>query len=282
MIKVKLKDLLKERNMTLNELSKLTNINPKTLSFFQNQKTESVHYGTLEKISRALNVDLHEIIELSPIIFNLEPIEQQIHDNISNSYSCKFKLNSFIEYEKEITIDEFEIGLEEINSHSLSINYNIDTLETIGGDKKVFINILSIDIPCNQSPIKLDKLTLYQLSLYKNFYFSLAYSLTANFFLKSKNSYTIDDKFYINYKELFISLNSINREFYSNQLSSYDLYDTYEISLIDFTHSNYSVNNQYKNWKYKVFPNITSINYSYRLFNIEINEDSNVILYFTI
>lgn len=64
MIKIKLKELLKERNMTLNELSQITGISAKTLSLFQNQKTESVHYKTLEKICITLNIKIQDIIEV--------------------------------------------------------------------------------------------------------------------------------------------------------------------------------------------------------------------------
>ncbi|MFC6293581.1 hypothetical protein BHU61_10640 [Macrococcus epidermidis] len=281
MIKVKLKELLKQRNMTLNELSKLTNINPKTLSFFQNQKTESVHYGTLEKISRALDAKLHEIIELSPIIFNLVPYDQVIYDSGSDSYTCKLDLNSFIEYEKDLPNDAFEIGLEKIDTHSLTINYYFETLESRNGDKKVFINIQSIDIP-SDSPINFKELTLYQLKLYNNFYYSLAYTLTTNYFLIDQNYYSIEDKFYINYKELYKSLNIENRELYSNQVRSHMLDDTFEISLINFKNSSLAENYELENWKYEIFPNIPLINYHYSFFDIEINEDSNLILYFTL
>ena len=47
-----LKSILKERNITLTELSKSTGISLKALSAFQNQKTDGVQYNTLDKIAK--------------------------------------------------------------------------------------------------------------------------------------------------------------------------------------------------------------------------------------
>ena len=62
MIKVNLKNLLKERDITLSELSKETGITMKTLSSFQNQRVESVQFNTLEQITYALNVSIEDIL----------------------------------------------------------------------------------------------------------------------------------------------------------------------------------------------------------------------------
>lgn len=62
MVEIRLKEILKERNMSLLELSEMTNISSTTLSQFQNKKTESVHYNTLSKIASALNVPIGDII----------------------------------------------------------------------------------------------------------------------------------------------------------------------------------------------------------------------------
>ncbi|MBC9875540.1 helix-turn-helix domain-containing protein [Macrococcoides bohemicum] len=64
MIRIKLKEVLSERDMTLNDLSDITGISPKTLSLFQNQKTESVHYKTIDKICTKLNINVQDIIEV--------------------------------------------------------------------------------------------------------------------------------------------------------------------------------------------------------------------------
>lgn len=65
MIEIKLKNILKKRGLTLVELSEITGIDQKTLSFFQNQKTKSIHYSTLEKILIALDIDISELITSS-------------------------------------------------------------------------------------------------------------------------------------------------------------------------------------------------------------------------
>lgn len=64
MIRIKWKEALSERDMTLNELSDITGISPKTLSLFQNKKTESVHYKTIDKICTKLNLNIQDIIEI--------------------------------------------------------------------------------------------------------------------------------------------------------------------------------------------------------------------------
>lgn len=57
-----LKSILKERNITLTELSKSTGISLKALSAFQNQKTDGVQYNTLDKIAKVLNIEVGKII----------------------------------------------------------------------------------------------------------------------------------------------------------------------------------------------------------------------------
>lgn len=62
---VEIKRLIKERNITLRELSRLTDIRHAALSELSNQKRESISFSHIEKIANALNIkDIREIIDI--------------------------------------------------------------------------------------------------------------------------------------------------------------------------------------------------------------------------
>ncbi|MEI3613602.1 helix-turn-helix domain-containing protein [Pseudogracilibacillus sp. SO30301A] len=62
---VKIKDLLKKHNISLRELSRLTDIRHAALSELSNQKRENINFGHIEKIADALQIDdIREIIDL--------------------------------------------------------------------------------------------------------------------------------------------------------------------------------------------------------------------------
>ena len=63
LIKVNLKKILKERKISLAKLSKATGISTNALSSFQNQKTESIYYPTIEAITKELDISVGELIE---------------------------------------------------------------------------------------------------------------------------------------------------------------------------------------------------------------------------
>lgn len=71
MIQTLLKPLLKEKNMTMTELHKRTGISMKTLSLFANKRTDGVQYRTLEKVSRALGVELEDLIMRSDDVYDI-------------------------------------------------------------------------------------------------------------------------------------------------------------------------------------------------------------------
>lgn len=62
MIKINLKEILKERKMTLKQLSDLSGVSSNTLSALQNQKNDSIHFPTLDKITSALNINVEDLI----------------------------------------------------------------------------------------------------------------------------------------------------------------------------------------------------------------------------
>lgn len=70
---VNIKYLLKERNISLRELSRLTDIRHAALSELANQKRKNINFSHIERIAVALNInDIREIIDLVEI----EPIQK--------------------------------------------------------------------------------------------------------------------------------------------------------------------------------------------------------------
>lgn len=62
---VKIKPLLKKHNISLRELSRLTDIRHAALSELSNQKRKNINFSHIERIAEALNIDdIREIIDL--------------------------------------------------------------------------------------------------------------------------------------------------------------------------------------------------------------------------
>lgn len=66
-IVVRIPELLEVHNISLRELSRLTDIRHATLSELQNGKRENINFGHIERIAGALNItDIRKIIDLVP------------------------------------------------------------------------------------------------------------------------------------------------------------------------------------------------------------------------
>ena len=62
---VKINELLKQKNISLRELSRLTDIRHAALSELANQKRQNINFSHIEKIADALNIeDIRDIITL--------------------------------------------------------------------------------------------------------------------------------------------------------------------------------------------------------------------------
>lgn len=63
---IKIKELLVVNNISLRELSRLTNIRHATLSELSNHKRENINFRHIEKIAEALGIeDIRDIIDLT-------------------------------------------------------------------------------------------------------------------------------------------------------------------------------------------------------------------------
>lgn len=62
---VKIKELTKQRNISLRELSRLSDVRHAALSELANGKRESISFSHIERIAEALDIsDIREIVEL--------------------------------------------------------------------------------------------------------------------------------------------------------------------------------------------------------------------------
>ncbi|MDQ6423051.1 helix-turn-helix transcriptional regulator [Paenibacillus sp. LHD-117] len=67
-VSIKIKELLKRKEISLRELSRLTDIRHATLSELSNQKRENINFNHIEKIAEALDIsDIREILDLVEI-----------------------------------------------------------------------------------------------------------------------------------------------------------------------------------------------------------------------
>ncbi|WP_342530814.1 helix-turn-helix domain-containing protein [Lysinibacillus fusiformis] len=64
MIKVHLSRLLGEKRMKISELAKETGLHRNGLSRLYNEDTDGIKFDTLEKVCKALNCDISDLIEI--------------------------------------------------------------------------------------------------------------------------------------------------------------------------------------------------------------------------
>lgn len=71
MIKIKLKEILEEKQISIYELSKRTRISASNLSKIIKQETQSTRYNHLERICISLELTLNDILEIQPDIITM-------------------------------------------------------------------------------------------------------------------------------------------------------------------------------------------------------------------
>jgi putative transcriptional regulator len=63
-IKIKLKEILKERGISQRELARLTGLRPNTISHLCSDQVDKIYLPTLEKVCKVLDIDIQELIEV--------------------------------------------------------------------------------------------------------------------------------------------------------------------------------------------------------------------------
>lgn len=64
MIRIRLKELLEEKNISQARLSRLADLSPNTIQSIYHEPTTDVMLSTVEKIAKALQVELDELLEM--------------------------------------------------------------------------------------------------------------------------------------------------------------------------------------------------------------------------
>lgn len=119
MIRVRLKEILNEKGMTLTELHELTGISKNTLSLIANNQSKGIQFETMEKLILKLGVSFDQFFEFENYgsFMNITPVENekmkylieidQISDNvISQGYTwgdngIKETIKFFCDVEKD-------------------------------------------------------------------------------------------------------------------------------------------------------------------------------------
>lgn len=63
-ISIKLKQILKERDISQRELARMTGLRPNTISHLCSDNVDRVYLSTLEMIYKALDIDIQELIKV--------------------------------------------------------------------------------------------------------------------------------------------------------------------------------------------------------------------------
>ncbi|MFP3916242.1 helix-turn-helix transcriptional regulator [Lysinibacillus telephonicus] len=90
MIKINLKKILKEKKMTLKELSELTGISTTSLGALANGKSNGIQFNTLEKVLIALEIDIEELIKNVNSIFSLRLVPTNVQEHILDQTLYRF------------------------------------------------------------------------------------------------------------------------------------------------------------------------------------------------
>lgn len=215
-----LKSILKERNITLTELSKSTGISLKVLSAFQNQKTDGVQYNTLDKIAKVLNIEVGKIIRR---VDNTLKLDLSINGNYELDEKNQCNIDALL-----TTTDVND------NTYQASLNFDIQ-LKTLSNRKQLLVHINNLD--CTKLPIELNNYINNELnynSTKHGFYYLVSHLIIQELFqLESFSGFNIYDDVKISWRKLLprYLINDINADAI-----------TYENERIHFIEQEYDIN----------------------------------------
>jgi putative transcriptional regulator len=63
-ISIRLKEILKERDLSQRELARMAGLRPNTISHLCSDNVDRVYLSTLETICKVLDIDIQELIEV--------------------------------------------------------------------------------------------------------------------------------------------------------------------------------------------------------------------------
>ncbi|OEK55459.1 hypothetical protein ASS95_01495 [Staphylococcus equorum] len=219
MIHFNLKKHLKEKDITISELSEKTGISRNSLGLLINGKSRGIQFDTLEKIARVIDIKIEDLFLMSfdnvdIVASNMEIRDSDLGKNYNASYDMK-NLNCYIDIDGDI--------------HDFNLNYQIDLKLNVLKDGTSELNVkidkrkfdfLKLFLPINNeidseirhltyvylinTIIQINKKNLSQ--LHKDIPFSLnqityeiiqdAFTVSESGILKIKDFYIVEDNHY--------------------------------------------------------------------------------------
>lgn len=172
--------------MSLKELSKLTGISSNTLSGIQNEKKESIHFPTLDKITTALDIQVDDLIKKIGCIYELSINVVVEKSNSSNTSICGITLSEIhdnfdtqrldlpFNFHKGVVAD-YNVLLIEINSNDLQSMKNtiidnglkVSIEENITDLFKIISFLISLEL-INNKIVDIDLFSIIMSNLIKN------------------------------------------------------------------------------------------------------------------
>lgn len=127
MIKFKLKEIMEEKGIKIKELNEKTGISRNSLSLLINGKSQGVQFETIEKITRALNIEIDELFEKS---FNEFKITFESLYNVTKKHKHTYQTGKVDPKTKEFS------PVEDKRKEEYTFNYiGIGFKYTIDGDE---------------------------------------------------------------------------------------------------------------------------------------------------
>ncbi|AJK85911.1 MULTISPECIES: helix-turn-helix domain-containing protein [Lysinibacillus] len=148
MLKINLKEVLKEKGMSLSDLSRATGISLNAISAFANAKSTAVQFGTLEKILKVLEVDASELFQVIKSLASLRIESLPSNNSIwKNSYS--FKVIAYYFDTEEIE----EVLLDVVINSTFNVTRIFHSISYLAIHEDVEVNYLALNINNNNSSI---------------------------------------------------------------------------------------------------------------------------------
>lgn len=142
MIKIQLKEIMKEKNISIKEIFEETGISRNTISLMVHGKTTGIQFETLQKLLKVLDCDIEELIMYEKQDFNFGFLPQK--DNFSSKNEVYFSYGYDKNYTRKITVnitkdinqvDQINIVSDQNHSTDKMSDYNIE--ESLTDLKKI-------------------------------------------------------------------------------------------------------------------------------------------------
>lgn len=189
--------------MSLKELSKLTGISSNTLSGIQNEKKESIHFPTLDKITTALDIEIEDLIKKIGCIYDLSLNIVVEKDNRSDRSICEITLSEVHNnFEIQRLKLPFKFHEESVDDYKfLLIEINLKNLQNI--KNSVIDNGLKVSIEENITDLFKIISYLISLELIKNEIVSIdSFGIIMSNLIKTNEYKDIIQRMLINLKEI--------------------------------------------------------------------------------